>query len=74
MPTASTIEDGQYQPLSRPMFIYVNKKSLKRPEVMAFVEFYMVNGRSLVSEVGYVPLQESVYQDALTKIRDSNTD
>ena len=73
MATASTIENGQYQPLSRPLLIYVNKESLKRPEVMAFVEFYMINGRSLVSEVGYVPLQESVYQNILTRIRDFNS-
>ena len=51
-PTADTIESGKYKPLSRPLFIYVNRASLDKPEVRAFVEFYMKNARSLVSEVG----------------------
>jgi phosphate transport system substrate-binding protein len=38
-PSLSTVLDGTYQPLSRPIFIYVNKKSLEKPEVAAFVEF-----------------------------------
>ena len=41
LPSEETIETGQYQPLSRPMFIYVTLESLKRPQVRAFVEFYM---------------------------------
>ena len=52
-PSAATIEDGSYTALARPLFIYVNKKSLERPEVKAFVEFYMTDGPDLVREVGY---------------------
>ena len=61
VPEPSTIEDGSYQPLSRPLFIYVNVESLNRPEVRAFVEFYMDHGYQLTSEEGYVPVDRSIY-------------
>ena len=67
-PTAATIESGEYFPLSRPLFIYVNKTSLMKPEVKAFVEFYLKNARELVNEVGYVPLTASTYETLLTGI------
>lgn len=60
-PSAKTVEDGTYQPLSRPIFIYVNKKSLDKPEVREFVEFYLKNGPNLVKQVKYVPLPQGVY-------------
>ena len=60
-PEASTIEDGTYSPLSRPLFIYVNAESLERPEVAAFVEYYMDNGYELTAEVGYVPVSREDY-------------
>ncbi|MBD2177810.1 PstS family phosphate ABC transporter substrate-binding protein [Pseudanabaena sp. FACHB-1998] len=62
-PTAENINSGKYTPLSRPLFIYVNKKSLARPEVKAFVEYYFKDIK-VVKEVGYVPLPT----DALPKI------
>ena len=61
LPEPATIEDGSYNPLSRPIFIYVNVASLERPEVQALVEFYMDNGYQLTSEEGYVPVDHSVY-------------
>ncbi|HEX9913583.1 MAG TPA: phosphate ABC transporter substrate-binding protein PstS family protein [Candidatus Bathyarchaeia archaeon] len=67
-PSDSTINGGQYTPLSRPLFIYVSRESLERPEVKAFVEFYMENALDLVSEVGYTPLPEDVYVDNLDLI------
>lgn len=60
-PSVEAVNDGSYQPLSRPMFIYVKEKSLERPEVKAFVEFYIQEGGALASEVGYVGLPESAY-------------
>ncbi|MFH0851101.1 MAG: PstS family phosphate ABC transporter substrate-binding protein [Candidatus Bathyarchaeota archaeon] len=68
-PSDSTINGGQYTPLSRPLFIYVNKASLEKPEVKTFVEFYMENALELVSEVGYTPLPEEVYADNLDLIK-----
>jgi phosphate transport system substrate-binding protein len=53
---------GKYNPLSRPLFIYVNKKAAQtRPEVKQFVEFYIKNAAKLSSEVKYVPLPEASY-------------
>ena len=71
-PTAATIEDGSYQPLSRPLFIYVSKQSLERPEVAAFVQFYLENARELVQEVGYVPLPAEAYKVSLAKVNGSH--
>lgn len=61
-PEPSTIEDGSYKPLSRPLFIYVNAESLEKPEVKAFVTFYMDHGYQLTEEEGYVPVERSVYE------------
>jgi phosphate transport system substrate-binding protein len=60
-PSVEGAKTGEYQPLSRPIFIYVNKKSLEtKPHVAKFVDFYMdpKNATKLVAEVGYVPLPE----------------
>lgn len=62
-PTIETINDGTYSPLSRPIFIYVNAKSKQRPEVEAFVNFYIDNAGSLSQEVGYVALPDSTYDE-----------
>ena len=67
-PTDQTINTGQYEPLSRPLFIYVNKASLQRTEVEDFVRFYMENAEQLVSEVGYTPLPALVYQQNLADL------
>ncbi|MBL8318720.1 MAG: PstS family phosphate ABC transporter substrate-binding protein [Burkholderiaceae bacterium] len=61
-PSEKTVLDGSYQPLSRPIFIYVNTKSLAKPEVKEFVDFYMKEGARLAKEVKYVPLPAKAYQ------------
>ena len=68
-PTPDTILSGEYKPLTRPLFIYVNKESLERPEVKAFVEFYMEQGEELTREVGYVPVAASAYMDNLKMVQ-----
>ncbi|MGE0405789.1 MAG: PstS family phosphate ABC transporter substrate-binding protein [Candidatus Korobacteraceae bacterium] len=55
-PSPETVRDGTYQPLSRPIFIYVKKTSLERPEIAEFVDFYLQNAAELSAEVGYIPL------------------
>ena len=60
-PSAANVENGTYQPLSRPIFIYVKAKSLEKPEVREFVEFYMKHGAQLTKEVKYVPLPAAAY-------------
>lgn len=62
VPSAKTVEDGSYQPLSRPIFIYVNATAAAfKPEVKAFVNFYLENAPALVKEVKYVPLPAEDY-------------
>lgn len=61
-PTVLTVESGQYQPLSRPEFIYVNVKSASNPHVKKFVKFYLDNAAKLAEEVGYVALPAAAYQ------------
>ena len=70
-PSLASIADGTYAPLSRPLFIYVSKASLQRPEIRDFVEFYMLNAAQLTEEVGYVPLSAQEYQDNLALIADN---
>lgn len=59
-PTRETIEAGQYVPLSRPLFLYVRRKALARPEVAKFLQFYLDKGQDLVQEVGYIRLSSEV--------------
>ncbi len=62
LPSFDTVKNGTYQPLSRPIFIYVNAKSMEKPEIRAFVEFYLKNAPRLVTEVKYVPLPDKAYK------------
>ncbi|MFA7350748.1 MAG: PstS family phosphate ABC transporter substrate-binding protein [Methylotenera sp.] len=62
LPSAAAVENGTYQPLSRPIFIYVNATSAAfKPEVKAFVQFYLEHAPKLVAEVKYVPLPAEDY-------------
>jgi phosphate transport system substrate-binding protein len=66
-PSRETVETGEYQPLSRPLFIYVNSSTAqKNPLLKEFIEFYLEKAPEIVSNVGYVPLPEEGYH--LTKI------
>jgi phosphate transport system substrate-binding protein len=60
-PSRETVENGSYQPLSRPLFIYVSTKSAARPEVKKFVEFYLAQVPVLAPQVKYVPLPTQAY-------------
>ncbi len=62
VPSEKTIMDGTYTPLSRPIFIYVSKKSTERPEVREFVLFYLRHASKLVKQVKYVPLPDRAYR------------
>lgn len=61
IPSRETVENGSYQPLSRPLFIYVNAKSASKPEVKRFVEFYLAQVPVLAPQVKYVPLPPQAY-------------
>lgn len=70
-PTDETIEAGRYVPLSRPLFLYVNKASLKKPAVAAFLKYYLKEGQDLVSEVGYVRLSKSAHAKSQQALEDA---
>jgi phosphate transport system substrate-binding protein len=61
-PSMEAVLKGSYQPLARPIFIYVNAKSLAKPEVKEFVAYYMKDGAKLAREVKYVPLPDNAYK------------
>lgn len=75
-PSEETIKNGTYQPLSRPIFIYVKTTSAERPEVAAFVEFYLSSSFTpliATPEVGYVPLSDELYAAVLQRFKDRVT-
>ncbi|MGH8709052.1 MAG: protein sphX, partial [Burkholderiales bacterium] len=71
-PSMAAVEKGVYNPLARPIFIYVNVQSLDKPEVRQFVEYYMKHGAKLSREVKYVPLPERAYAHNLQMVNDRN--
>ncbi len=68
-PSFETIKDGSYSPLSRPLFIYVNKASLEKPEVRRFVEYYLEIAKDIAQEVGFVTLPDEEYENGLNLIK-----
>jgi phosphate transport system substrate-binding protein len=58
-PSVETAQDGSYAPLSRPLFMYPSEGALKKPEVKAFISFYLENVNSMAESLGFVPLTEA---------------
>ena len=74
LPSPYTVNNGKYTPLSRPIFIYVNKDAAdNNPAVKRFVEYYLQNAKQYVSEVGYVPLSQADYRMALQRFQNRET-
>jgi phosphate transport system substrate-binding protein len=67
-PSKTTVLDGTYKPLSRPLFIYFTNDALARREVQEFVRYYLTEGQALVEEVGYVKATDEIYQQGLSKL------
>ena len=72
-PTAQTIENGTYAPFSRPLFIYVNANSAKRPEVRQFVSYYVKNAAEMARKTGYVALPQAIYDEVTLRTRARKT-
>jgi phosphate transport system substrate-binding protein len=75
-PSPETVRDGSYQPLSRPLFIYVARSAAERPEVAAFVNFMLSPSFTPLiplPEIGYVPLPDPVYAAAAERLNDLTT-
>ena len=73
LPTPASIKSGQYSPLSRQLFIYVNQASLTKSYVRNFLKFYLEKVSSLLNEVGYIPLSKQDYASSLGLIKKSKT-
>jgi phosphate transport system substrate-binding protein len=69
-PSIDAVVAGTYKPLSRPLFIYVSERSIQRPEVRTFVEYYLREGSAFVSEVGFISLPDSATQVALRHLKE----
>jgi phosphate transport system substrate-binding protein len=63
-PSVETAQDGSYTPLSRPLFIYPSDAALKKPEVKAFVDYYLENATDVAEAVGFVPLTEEQLEES----------
>ncbi len=72
-PTLDNVMTGRYVPLSRPLFIYVSSRSLERPEVSGFIDYYIRNAGKLAQEVGYVPFPRSAYAQIATHVAEGRT-
>ncbi|MDP2370167.1 PstS family phosphate ABC transporter substrate-binding protein [Rhodoferax sp.] len=70
-PSPEAVIAGTYQPLARPIFIYINVKSLAKPEVKKFVDFYMSQGAKMAKEVKYVPLPAAIYLSNIKHIAEN---
>ncbi len=63
-PSTETAQDGSYTPLSRPLFVYPSDSALKKPEVKAFIEYYLENVNEVAESVGFIPLTEEQLDDS----------
>jgi len=73
LPNQASVVSGAYQPLSRPLFLYVSEASLARPGVRAFVRYYLQSAPTLVREVGYVPLPTASYSRHEARVAQGRT-
>lgn len=70
-PAIESVVDGTYQPMSRPLFIYVTETAAQRPEVRAFIEYFMKESSTLIREVGFVPLPDEAARQTLAHFHEN---
>ena len=68
-PSLENVLAGSYNPMSRPLFVYVSDKAAAKPEVQQLVDFVMTKGPALIKEVKYLPLPEKAYAPALQRFK-----
>ena len=68
LPSLATVQKGTYQPLSRPLFIYVSAEAAKKPEVREFIDFYLAHAAELAAQVKYMPLTPKAYDMAKKRL------
>jgi phosphate transport system substrate-binding protein len=69
LPSVETVKDGTYSPLSRPLFIYVSSKSLEKPGVKEFVDYYLTQAPKASAETKYIPLPAAAYAKITEKVK-----
>lgn len=67
-PSAEAAQDGSYNPLARPLFVYVKNESLARPEVAAFLSYYLENVEAIAEDALYIPPSENVKEESLATL------
>ena len=67
-PTAENVQNGTYVPLGRPLFIYPSAEALQKPEVLAFVKFYMDNQEEITTQATYIPMTEEQVAESNKKV------
>jgi phosphate transport system substrate-binding protein len=72
-PTVEAVLEAKYNPLSRPLFIYVNKKSAARPEVKQFVDYYLAHAKQLSADVHFIPLTDKAYEVSAARFKGLKT-
>lgn len=72
-PSVKTVKRGTYQPLSRPVFVYVSARASHRQDVDAFMEFFLTRSRPLIREVGYIPLPDRAQSMVVQRYRTRTT-
>lgn len=66
-PALKTVSEGTYEPLSRPLFIYVRKDAAQQEKIQKFIRFYIENASMLAEQIGYIPLPDSLYEQQLER-------
>jgi phosphate transport system substrate-binding protein len=69
-PTLDNVLTGDYAPLGRPLFIYISATALERPEVVAFVDFYLENQEQITTEATFIPMNEDQIAESQARVAD----
>jgi len=67
-PSVETAQDGSYTPLARGLYLYPSAQALEKPEVLAFIQFYLDNANDVAEQVGFIPLTEEQLSESQTKV------
>jgi len=67
-PSPETVQDASYTPLGRPLFIYPSAEALQKPEVVAFIEFYLANQEQITTQATYIPMNDEQLTKAQAKV------
>lgn len=69
-PTPQTVGSGAYSPLSRPIFIYVNKEFKSKSVGKKFLQFYFNKAASTAQSLGFVPLDVTEYAQSASRLKE----